>query len=512
MEHGCTVNIINICGIFNMGIESENSRLKKDIVIVGGGTAGLVAALMIQRSFPLSRVKLIKSSELGIIGVGEGVSYPFNDFLRYVGIDDKEIINNTDATIKTGILFKDWNYKGHMYIHSDDGSSPDYYNVRDLEMYRYKVVKNPNDSPFILSNEFSRIYESHSLRIPSDLSNKYLFHFDTYKLNSYLLKKCEDRNIRIVDSTIESISQDGDGNITGVNTFDKENIKGDFFVDCSGFKRVLSSKLGSKYISCSDFLPMNQAITFSTGIDNPNRIEPYTTTTALSNGWTWKIPTQKKYGNGYVFSNQHTDSDNALNELNNHLGTNVEKVAKDIKFNPGRVEKFWFKNCISVGLSGGFIEPLEAQSIGFSIMQIRCFVDTYYDWLNNNKISSLYNTQMVNSFDNILSYVQLHYLNTREDTKFWKSKNFEITGFNKSTYSNFCKGEFDPSIFQYRYNLFDMKNFYQVYYGLNLLTKDSFDKTKNPIKFTTTPPIKIPSVDNNDDIMYHEEYLRLLKI
>jgi tryptophan halogenase len=154
---------------------------------------------------------------------------------------------------------------------------------------------------------------------------------------------------------------------------------------------------------------MDSAITLPSNLDLDKGIEPYTKASALSSGWTWKIPTQKRYGNGYVFSSNYISSDEALNELNQHLNINTEKPSKYIQFETGRIDKSWVKNCVSIGLSSGFVEPLEAQSIGSSIVQSFALINYFQTWLLNPKSSNKYNQQMSDTFNNTVDYIQLHY-------------------------------------------------------------------------------------------------------
>ena len=441
----------------------------KDIVIVGGGTAGLISALMLKTTFPLSNIKLIKSSQIGIIGVGEGTTEHWRNFIEYVDLNIFELINNTDATIKIGILFNNWTKYNSSYCHSidqQDGETA----LGNLEIFNHLVL-NGNNNPFILSKYFEKIYLKNKVILNSNLippSNQ--LHFDTFKLNNYLLKKCIERDISIIEDLVEDVKLDQKGNI--INLITKNTlIKGDFFIDCSGFKRILLNKLGVKWISYKNYLPLNQAITFPTNFNSSSNIEPYTTSTAIKNGWVWKIPTQQRYGNGYVFSNDYINSDKALNEANTLYNQNIEKVAKDIKFEAGKVDKFWVKNCVGIGLSSNFTEPLEAQSIGFTINQLFALINIFNSWKFDPLQSKKYNDIMDQVFENIVNYVQLHYITDKNNSKFWKDKPYNLTEFNKNTLNRFSNGYFSLSDFNYNpYLMFKSSNFYQVYYGLGLLT------------------------------------------
>lgn len=484
----------------------------KDIVIAGGGTAGLTSALILKEYFPTYNVKLLKSSDIGIVGVGEGSTEHWNDFINKVGIDVYNLINETNATIKYGILFKDWKEKNTSYSHSLAGEFiPNDINGC-LPLFDQLIFQDKNN-PYILSGYFNEFVKEKSVLFQLLSANQY--HFDTQKLNTFLQKECIKRGIIIEEHYIEDVKLDKNGNITTLINSKKEKINGDFFIDCTGFKKLLSSKLNSKWVSYKEYLPMNRAITLSTPLNLNKGIEPYTQATALSSGWYWRIPTQTRYGNGYVFNDEYITSDNALKEFNIALNTNFNSPIKDIKFEAGRIDKFWNKNCVSVGLSSGFIEPLEAQSIGFSIIQAYSIVEYLNTWLNYPKISEKYNKEITKVFDNTVDYIQLHYFSQRIDSKFWKEKPYKITDFNKETYSLFSKGIFPPHYFNSSKIMFNNANFYQVYYGLGLLDKEFISKT-----LKNTPQHKINfykelyfnNMDKNNKRISHISYLNSIKL
>lgn len=446
-----------------------------NIIILGAGTAGLVTGLILREKYPNYRITVIKSGEIGIIGVGEGSTEHWAKFMSFVDIPLDELIYKTKATIKIGILFKDWNL-GKEYVHS----------VSDLpltglerpDIYSMSLFINGDDK-FPLSQNFQHIFYKN--RVP--LSDKFQFsnqyHFDTFKLNSFLLEKCAEANIEIVDAEVSDVALHPNGFVKGLIDKNGKAWDADFFIDCSGFKRIISSKLENKWLSMEQYLPCNHAIAFPTEFNDPENIEPYTTATALKYGWAWKIPTQERYGNGYVFCDKYINSDQALSEISTHLGKNIEKAARDIKFSAGRVEKFWCKNVVNVGLSGSFAEPLEAQSIGFTIVQAFSLINHLDTWRIKPEISNSYNELMNDSFDNVISYLQAHYLTNRNDTDFWKDKPFDLTAFNKEHLELFKKGIIEPVHFKKFELMFNVANWYQVIHGVGLLDREFIYRNLN---------------------------------
>ena len=472
----------------------------QDIIILGGGTAGLVTALTIRAKFPTVAIHLVRSQEVGIVGVGEGTTEHWKQFIEFVNIDPYEMIRKTDATAKIGVLFKDWNGPGHQYVHSVDATANlsimnrhDMFNlIESLSEYQ-----NAGDN-FELSPYFKKSFYPDRAPVTGNADWVNQYHFDTFKLNEYLVHKCKERSIHIVNGTVKNVTQHQDGFIKGL-VFDNDiELEADFFFDCSGFKRVIANKLGVKWIPATQFLPMNKAIAFPTEHAHQDSYEPYTTATSLSAGWSWKIPTQQRYGNGYVFSDKFISSDEALNELNKSLGTNVEEFAREISFSAGHVEDFWNKNCICSGLAGSFAEPLEAQSIGFSWIQAKAFIDLLEPWTAEQFYTEKkYNTTINAAWSNLVDFVQLHYYTERDDTPFWKAMKESILGagdkynkdgalrnivptlFNEHTKEMFSCGHVVPDFFSGgahgydRYVMFRSASFYQVYSGLGLMNKKS---------------------------------------
>ena len=480
------------------------------VVVLGAGTAGLITALLLREKYPTYSITIIKSGEIGTVGVGEGSTEHWAKFIDFVGIDVLELIHDTSATVKIGILFKNWS-KGSDYVHSISDYSTS--GIGRPEIFNHFLLSS-DSSLFPLAPHFEYTYSKNLVEHHHAFRPSNQYHFDTHKLIDYLIKKCKERSIEIDDAIVTDIILNDAGDLSSLVT-DITNITGDLFIDCSGFKKVLSSKLGNKWVPKTDFLPLNRAIAFPTELDDRNNIEPYTTSTALSAGWSWKIPTQDRYGNGYVFSTNYTDSDKALFELTGVLGKNIEKFAKDIPFEAGKVEKFWCKNVICVGLAGSFAEPLEAQSIGFTIVQAFALLGYLDVWPYNKKVCERFNTEMNEVYDNIIDYLQLHYLGNRNDTKFWQDKPFKLTDFNKDTLPLFNRGIFEQSLFKDTF-MFAVPNFYQVAAGIGLIdtqilsdTMRSNRQNYNSVYLEAAKNYRESYKTRN--VLSHYEYIKLAK-
>lgn len=488
------------------------NELKK-IIVLGGGTAGLVTALSLKIKYPAVNISIIKSSDIGIIGVGEGSTEHWDEFMRFVGIDHLELINKTDATVKIGILFKDWNLNSE-YVHSVGQHSLS--GLSRPESFNQLLLKNSH-SKFPLSPEFEIINYQNKVTLTPNLKPSNQYHFDTFKLNNFLIELCKNNSINIIDGVVAEVIKRESGYISAVRLDDESLHEAELYVDCSGFRRVLSSQLGCKWISYKDKLPLNRAIAFPTEFDNPDNIEPYTTATSLSAGWVWKIPTQTRYGNGYVFCDEYISSEKALEEVNTHLNKNVEKVARDIKFEAGKIDKFWKNNVVSIGLAGSFAEPLEAQSIGFTILQARALINYLDVWVYDKNISDVYNKKMDDAFDNIINYLQMHYICKKNDSSFWADKPYKITEFNSHVLNLAENGIVDQSMFEGSYHMFRVANWYQVLAGLRLINtqKLAHQLTKNRQQyneFYEKDTLNIlRSVKTEYRVINHRDYLNLVK-
>ena len=479
----------------------------KSLNVVGGGTAGLIAALILKERSNLD-VSLIYSSNVGIVGVGEGSTEHFADFMKFIGIKPSEIIKECDATFKLGIMFDNW-IKDDKYLHSIgfpfQETVGQYFGV-----YARQISEN---SKYINSDKLKQnlISIKHVDMDSNPYTNQY--HFNTFKLNDFLKKIAVLKGINIIDDDIVDISLNEHGEIdyiTGKNS----TYSSDFYIDATGFKRILMNKLEVKWKSFSKYLKLNSAITFPT--QDEENYNAWTLAKAMNSGWRFKIPVWGRHGNGYIYDNNFISAENAKLEVEKELGYEIE-IGKTFQFDPGALENVWTKNCVAMGLSGCFFEPLEATSIGLTIQQSFLLMHRIQNYDEN--VIKNYNESFNNIVENIRDFIFLHYLSKRNDTDFWKNiLNIEMP---KSLENNLKKWQTKlPIAEDFRnsstYSMFRSANFINIMVGLNLFDNKLISQEynflannlKNSADFIINDTIRF---ENTEKFITHKEMLKIIR-
>jgi len=444
--------------------------MTKNLIVLGGGNAGLMSALYLRASLPSLNITVVKSNKIGTIGVGEGSTEHWDIFAKATGIESWEIIREAGATLKAGIKFEDWHGDGTSYYHS----LPEYL----IHMDTY------TGTPYTMMRMISEGVGTEELHWDLAMSglvpaaeNFSQFHFDSEKLNSLFLRKCSERNITVIDAEIVDAIIDSEGFVESI--VDKDNVKysADFFVDSSGFRRLISSKLGSTWVDWSAHLPMNSAIAFPSSYQA--ELPPYTLAKALSSGWHWRSPVQDRFGNGYVFSDQFISETQALDEIQ-QLFPDAINIGRKVNFVSGKIDRFWIKNCVSIGLSSSFVEPLEASSISTTVQQVRVLAGALSTWDRNDTVTAKqYNKIFDEVMFNILDFIQLHYFTERNDSEFWKwcKTNLKMTDFNAEHLEIFKKNFINQLALPVNnYNIYDILNWVQVMHGLRMFDAPNVKK------------------------------------
>ncbi len=445
------------------------------LCIVGGGNAGLMAALFLKKTMPALKIQLIASKKIGTNGVGEGSTEHWSVFTYATGIPLHELIQECGATFKIGIKFENWHGDGTSYVHSvfDDLGKMDPITGAPYTMMKL-IGDGVRGEDMYWSMPISGI-----LREP--FTDYFQFHFDSEKLNSFLQKKCKEADIDLVDAEISQVELDHDGYIESVISSDGQKYSADFFIDSTGFKRVLASKLGAEWVNWSKYLPLNSAIAFQT--PDEHAIPTYTLAKAMSSGWSWKSPVQGRFGNGYVFSDQFISEEKALEEIQKNYQDSIH-IGRKINFVSGKVNHAWIKNCICIGLSSNFVEPLEASSIATTIKQLQMTISCMWNWERGDTgCVKKYNRYFDDMMDNVLDFIQLHYFTQRQDTEFWRwcKNEMTMTDFNKENIEIFKKNGINQLILpedglNHNYRIYDCLNWTQVMHGLRLFDIESIKK------------------------------------
>ncbi len=401
--------------------------MKKKIVIVGGGTAGWITAnLMAARWGNLGfTITLLESSQIGIIGVGEGSTPQLKGFMDSLKIEESEWMHECNATYKVGISFRNWStVPGYThYFHPfpaqpDDYTAPGFFHNSFVRRKGIDVEGHPDH--FFLATHLAqkKLAPIASENFPFEVN--YGYHFDSALLGKFLGKKAVERGVEHKEAKINGVILNERGEIASVTTEAGETIHADFFVDCSGFVGLLIQKaLKIPFKSFKDNLFNTSAVVMPT--PNDEEIESQTISTALKNGWAWSIPLTSRIGNGYVYSSHFCTKDEAETELRAHLGMLDSEVgARHLEMNVGRVEEHWAKNCLAVGLSQGFIEPLEATALHLVQETVQGFITHYEEGGFTNKKCEEFNASVNQRFEAVRDYIVCHYrVSSRKDTDYW---------------------------------------------------------------------------------------------
>ena len=408
--------------ILQAAAQAKVTLKNKELIVLGGGTAGWLTALYLKKIFPFYQITLIESKKIGIIGVGEATTPNIITFLKYLNIDIFDLIQKTKGSIKNGISFENWNGDNKKYFHGffehlTQFSLPPIFTADCFNYYLQNLIHKKLD--FNTHTYITKLSYENRIDLQRTL---YALHFDTSLLSQYLNETGTSRGIQYINGKLKKVSVDSKGNINKITLDNNKSFSCDFIFDCSGFSRLLIGKhFNIKWKSYKKHLPMKQAIPF--WLNHQGSIPPYTTALAMKHGWMWKIPLQHRIGAGYIFDSDYLNRDQALAEAENTLKTKLE-VSRVIDFEAGRYESFWHKNCIALGLASSFIEPLESTSIFLTIQQLfnlNHFLNTLF--VNNSKSINLYNEMASKNMDETLNFVYLHYLTKRKDSLFWKNFN-----------------------------------------------------------------------------------------
>lgn len=399
----------------------------KHVVIAGGGTAGWIAAALLNKVLgKVINVTLIESSQIGTVGVGEATIPAIIQLNNALGINEQHFINATNATIKLGIEFENWKTPAHSYMHAF-GSLGKHFPFCDFYNFWLKGQAQGNKDDFwdfslnyqaAKYNKFAPINTIPNTSLPG-LS--YAYHFDASLYAEFLKRLATDRGVKHLDAKISEVKQcPSSGHVQSLTLDNGSSISGDLFLDCTGLRALLIEQtLNTGFVDWSHYLPCDSAIAVQTASNN--ELKPYTRSIAHSAGWQWQIPLQHRMGNGLVYASRHLSDEQAKQLLLENLPAEPITEPRLIKFKTGRRVKQWYKNVVAVGLSSGFLEPLESTSIHLIQSAVTRLITLFPHNGISDALVNAFNQQSITEIEHIRDFIILHYkLTERTDSPFWR--------------------------------------------------------------------------------------------
>ena len=401
------------------------------VVIVGGGTAGWMTAAALARLVPTGvAVTLVESEEIGTVGVGEATIPSLHDFLSMLAIDEDAFVRATQATFKLGIEFVDWRAPGERYVHPFGTHGRDVHGVafHQLWLRQSRLGGAAGDvgalEDYCVSAAAAKLgrFTRPSSNPASVLASlRYAFHFDAGLFAAFLREVSEAAGIRRIEGKVRAVElSPADGAIAAVSLADERRLDADLFIDCSGFRSLLlGDALAVPFVDWQHWLPNDRALAVPSAAAAPP--PPYTRATAGSAGWRWRIPLQHRTGNGHVYASAFLDDERAARDLLDGLAEPAIGEVRHLRFTAGMRARLWERNCVAIGLAGGFLEPLESTSIHLiqsGIARLMAlFPDTGFAACERDE----YNRLMVREYEHTRDFIILHYkATTRDDSAYWR--------------------------------------------------------------------------------------------
>lgn len=398
------------------------------IVVLGGGTAGWMAANLFAKAWGgRAKVTVVESAEIGIVGVGEGSTPQLKAFFEHLEIPESEWMPKANATYKVGIGFRGWSERPgyESYFHPfptqlDVHTAPAFMANTRMRRQKQDVWAHPDRFFVPAALAAARKGPHAAASFPFEIG--YGYHFDAFLIGALLREHAEGLGVERLDRKIVEVAVGEDGNVAHLVAEGGDRVEGDLFVDCSGFRSVIAQQaLGVRFLPFDDNLFNDSAVVMPTPVD-PDGMDSSTTAIAMKNGWAWRIPLRNRIGNGYVYSSRYTTPEEAEAELRAHLGVaEDEPQARHLRMKVGRVENSWTANCLAVGLSQGFIEPLEATALHIVQATVEGFIQAFEAGGFTPAHREAYNRSINARYEGIRDYIVCHYrVNRRTDTAYWR--------------------------------------------------------------------------------------------
>ena len=398
----------------------ETSRQVRRVVVAGGGTAGwLAAAALAKHLSPLIEVVLVESDEIGTVGVGESTIPTIRTFHAFLGIDEDAFVRATGATFKLGIAFDDWDRPGDRYFHSFGSVGRSVF-VADFQHFWLEAQRRGFGRPYGDYSFELRAAAENRFSSDPDLGLAYAYHLDATAYAKFLRSMAEADGVRRVEGRIAEVVQDSEtGDIRSLKLASGEQVAGDFFVDCTGFRALLIEQaLAAGFDDWSHWLATDSA--FAVQTESSGEPVPYTRAIAHEAGWRWRIPLQHRVGNGVVFSSTRMDNDTARAKLLAEIDGEPLFEPRLLRFTAGMRRRAWHRNCLALGLAGGFVEPLESTSIHLVMIAITRFIQAFPFAGQFDALADRFNAQSRAEWEHVRDFVILHYALNHRDGPFWR--------------------------------------------------------------------------------------------
>ena len=405
----------------------NDPRIRR-VVIVGGGTAGwMTAALLAQALGPQLDIRLIESSEIGIVGVGEATIPQIRHINRFLGIDEDELLRAVHGTYKLGVQLNDFGRLGDSYLHAfgDIGLPP---GLAPFHHYWLRSRRENPDAPDLWAHSLNAAAAAENRFAPLETvpdspigGIRYAYHFDASRYAQYLRERIAPGAVRRTEGKVVNVHlRAGDGFIESLQLDNGEIVEGDFFIDCSGFRGLLiEGALNTGYENWQHWLPCDRALAVASAPGGPMR--PYTQASARTAGWQWRIPLRHRVGNGHVYCSRFISDDEAAAQLLANLETEALGDPRPLRFVTGMRRQAWNRNCLALGLAAGFMEPLESTSIHLVQSGISRLLAMFPDRHCERQLVDEYNRQTRFEYERVRDFLILHYKATeRTDTPFWQ--------------------------------------------------------------------------------------------
>ena len=403
-------------------------RRIRSVVILGGGTAGWMTATALARSFGAAvRITLLESEEIGIVGVGEATIPTIHWFNELIGLDEAEFLRETRASFKLGIEFVDWRAPGHRYFHPFGEFGARLPGVAFHHRW-LKARAAGVDLPLSAFSLAGRLAAEGRFARPSGEARSilstlgYAYHFDASLYARHLRGIAERAGVTRIEGKLHDVERDGEsGFVTALTTERGEHVEGDLFVDCSGFRALLiDAAMGGGFEDWSHWLPCDRAVAVPCA--SVAGLTPFTRSTARAAGWQWRIPLQHRIGNGYVYASRFLGDDEAAATLLANLDGEALAEPRVLRFAAGTRRRAWIGNVVAIGLSSGFLEPLESTSIHLIQSGIAKLLTLFPDRDCDPALAARFNTLINADMDGIKDFLILHYHAQQRSEPLWAER------------------------------------------------------------------------------------------